>query len=423
MIDGRAQTNLSGRGIFHKERVSRVIHCKVVEFQTKSISMTRRFLKRWSMERAVVWLLLAASLLLRAQHQDEKSLAQQADNALRSDDYEHAIASYEELLKLEPGSAAAWSNLGTAWFAKGDYAKASRSFARASHLQPTSADYAFNLALSLIRQDKCADAQTYLHMALRSNAYARRGHYLAGMCAFVSKQWFEAKEDLKAAGNAGHRSAEMYYMLAIAARKTNDPVEAKRAYDQLRTNYSNSSLYHEITAEALDRADEDSEAEKQLAMAIETDPRATSLHAQLGLLLWKAHRLPEAERAFRSELELDPRSYSALHFLGDIAEQTNRPEEALSWYKRAMQVQPESGEAHFSLGRILESQGRSQQALKELTAAASQMPDDASVHYWSARTLKHLGRMQEAKKELDKVRQIQTAERSALLRRLGNGGQ
>jgi hypothetical protein len=61
--------------------------------------------------------------------------------------------------------------------------------------------------------------------------------------------------------------------------------------------------------------------------------------------------------------------------------------------------------------------------LNELTAAASQMPEDASVHYWSARTLKHLGRMQAAKKELEKVRDIQTAERSALLQKLGNGGQ
>jgi tetratricopeptide (TPR) repeat protein len=385
--------------------------------------MARRFFKGWSTERAVAWLLLATSVFLRAQHQNETSLAQQADNALRSNDYEHAIASYVQLLRLEPRSAAAWSNLGTAWFGKGDYAKASRSFARASHLQPASADYAFNSALSLIRQDKCADAQTYLQMALRSDAYARRGHYLAGMCAFVSKQWLKAKQELKAAGNAGHRSAEMYYMLAIAARKTNDPVEAKQAYDHLRTNYSSSSFYHEITAEALDRADEDSDAEKQLAMAIATDPRAISLHAQLGLLLWKSHRLSEAERAFKSELELDPQSYSALHFLGDIAEQTNRPEEALAWYKWAMKVQPESGEAHFCLGRVLETQGRSQPALKELTAAASRMPDDASVHYWSAKTLKHLGRMQDAKKELDRVREIQTAERSALLQRLGNGGQ
>jgi tetratricopeptide (TPR) repeat protein len=369
----------------------------------------------------ILVVLLAAAVVMRAQHPDVQRLAQHGDSALRSNDFDQAISDYEQVLKLQPQAAAAWSNLGSAWFAKADFSKSSRSFAQASRLRPDNVDYAFNTALSLIRLDQCASAQTYLQRSLQSRIYAKAGHYLRGMCAFVSQQWSKAKEELDAACEAGSDSAETYYMLAIAARKTGHPTEAKRAYDLLRSKYQDSSFYHEITAEALDRDDQDREAQKQIAMAIASAPLTPGLHAQYGFLLWKAHRVAEAEAAFKEELALDDRSYSALHFLGEIAEQTNRPEEALAWYRRAWRLQPESAEAHFALGRALETEGKNEVALKELKVAELQMADNASLHYWAARTLRHLGLTENANEELKKVQEINAAERSSILRKLGNG--
>ncbi len=367
--------------------------------------------------------LLAASAAVFAQHQDAKALAQRADDALRSGTYEQAIVDYEQLLKLEPNAAPAWSNLGSAWFSKGDFSKASRAYVRASQLQPANADYAFNAALSFIKLDSCTEAEDYLQISLRSESYFKSGHFLRGLCAYVSEQWKAAETELDAASNAGSHSAETYYMLSIAARKAHDPAEAKRAYELLRTHYADSSFFHELTGEALDRADQDPEAQKQIEMAIASDPRALGLHAQLGLLQWKAHHLPEAEKAFKEELALNDRSYSALRYLGDIAEKTSRPREALEWYRRALQAQPGSGEAHFALGRALANEGQNQEALKELTIAKSQLPDDASVHYWLATTLKSLGHKDSANEELNTVREILAAQRSAQLKKLGNGVQ
>jgi tetratricopeptide (TPR) repeat protein len=374
---------------------------------------------KWS----VASLLLAASVVMNAQHESAAVIARHADQALRSGYYERAIADFQQLLKLQPNSAPAWSNLGSAWFAKGEFSRASHAYMHASHLQPANPDYAFNAALSLIRLDGCAKADGYLQTSLRSDSYLKSGHFLRGLCAYVSEQWATAERELVSASNAGSHSAETYYMLAIAARKANDPVEAKDAYELLRSNYPDSSFFHELTGEALDRADQDAEAQKQIEMAITSDPRALGLHAQLGLLYWKAHRLPEADKAFKEELALDDSSYSALHFLGDIAEKTNQPEEALTWYERALQVNPGSGEAHFAVGRALESQGHSQDALKELMTAQSQLPEDSSVHYWLAKTLRALGHTDSANRELDKVRELLDSQRSAQLKKLGGGVQ
>src|ERR1035441_10290851 len=122
---------------------------------------------RTTKQSASLAVLFASSIAIFAQHQDVKVLAQQADSALQSGSYEQAIADYQQVLKFEPDSAAAWSNLGSAWFAKGEFFKASRSYVHASQLQPANTDYSFNAALSLIRLDKCDDAEVYLQRSLQ----------------------------------------------------------------------------------------------------------------------------------------------------------------------------------------------------------------------------------------------------------------
>jgi tetratricopeptide (TPR) repeat protein len=260
-----------------------------------------------------------------------------------------------------------------------------------------------------------------LHTPLSSNKYAAKAHYLKGMCAFVVQDWRKASSEMQAGIDAGSRSAEAYYMLSIAARKSNAPERARQAYETLHQLYPDSSFYHELTAEALDRSDLDSEAEKQIKLAIASDPHARDLHAQLGFLLWKVQQFPEAEQAFQEELKLTPNSYSSLHYLGDIAEKTNHPEQALQWYRQALQLQPGSAEAHYAVGRAIQMQGYEEEALQEYESALPQLQNDASLHYAIAKALKHLGRNEEARAELQKVREINEAERLHLLQRFGNG--
>ena len=322
---------------------------------------------------------------------------------------------------INPSFAPVWSNLGSALFAKGNLSEASRCFVQASKVEPGNADYAFNAALSLTRQNRCQEAEQYLQIAFSSSTYAARVHYLGGMCAFVAQDWPKAASEMQAGIDAGSRSAEAYYMLSIAARKSNDPERAKQAYETLRQLYPDSSFFHELTAEALDRSDLDTEAEKQIMLAISSDAAAHDLHAQLGFLLWKAQQLPAAEQAFQEELKITPDSYSSLHYLGEIAEKTDRPDQALHWYQQALRIQPGSAEARYAVGRALQMQGREEDALKEYESALPHLQGDASLHYSIAKVLKHLGRNKEAIAELQKVREINNAERLQLLQRFVNG--
>jgi tetratricopeptide (TPR) repeat protein len=366
----------------------------------------------------IVVLLLSVTAQAPAQESATVRLAKEADQSLSEHDYDRAIADYKRIVHIDPSSAAAWSNLGAAWFAKGNLSQASGAFEHAASLQPANRDYAFNAALALVREDKCDASAKYLKQSLLSPQRRAGAQYLLGLCAFVSQNWQEAKESLLSAEAVGSESAETYYMLTIAARKSRDPEQAKRAFDILRSKFPDSSLLHELIGELSDQSDTGADALKEMTLAISDSPTAPGLHAKLGFLLWKAHRSSDAEVLFQQELAIDPHSYSAMHYLGDIAEKNNQLPQALVWYERALREQPQSGEAHFAAGRVLELEGRSEDALRELRASFPTLEGDASAHYWTAEVLKKLGMKEQANLELSKVQEINSAERDVLLTKL-----
>jgi len=381
------------------------------------LTLTRwRVIREASIAAATLALLLPT--LGVCQPSNTTVILNEADTALREHNYDLAITDYKKVLQIQPSSAAAWSNLGAAWFSKGDLAKATNSFQHAASIKPSSPDYAFNAALALVREDQCDSAERYWIVAVRSPQHRPGALYLQGLCAFVSKNWRDAKGLLLNAEAGGNRTAETYYMLTVAARKSQDPDQAKRAFELLRSGFPDSSLLHELIAEVSDQDYMSADAEKEISLAISNSPDAPGLHAKLGFLLWKNHQLQEAQRLFEQELAIDPHSYSAMHFLGDIAERSSDFSRALNWDERALRERPESGEAHFAVGRVLELEGRNQDALKELRASFPELDDDASAHYWTARILKTLGMKEQAKVELAKVQDINKADRSVLLTKL-----
>ena len=379
--------------------------------------------RRGYVSRYIFVALFCFSVLLRSICQESTSnqVAREADQALRAHDYDLAITDYREVLRTNPSSAAAWSNIGAAWLAKGFLSSASDSFMHAARLQPANSDYAFNAALALVRSDKCDVAERYLKVSLQSPQHRTATLFLSGLCAFVAQKWSLARDTLATAEASGSQTAETYYMLTIAARKSQSPNEAGRAFNLLKSGFPNSSLLHELVGEALDENSQSEEAQGELSLAIANSPHAPSLHAKLGFLLWKAHRLDDAAKLFEQELEIDSHSYSAMHYLRDIAEQNSQLRQAQMWYERALREEPESGEAHFAAGRVLELEGRSREALKELQVSLPALEKDASVHYWTARVLRKLGMKEQANLELSRVQEINEAERNSLMTRLSNG--
>ncbi len=372
--------------------------------------------------RAPLALLLAACVLLSAPPSlrgQSVVYSQAADAALSRQDYDRAILDYDKVLKASPSFAPAWNNLGTAWFAKKDYAKASRAFLEAVRLQPKNDDFQFNAGIALMRSDRCGAAKPHLERSMLSSKYKASAEYLEGVCAFVHEQWQAAEKEIGKAESDGFRTAEVYYMLTIASRKTHNPKGAERSYKLLCKWFPDSPLRHELLGVALDRAGQDAAAQSEIASAIASRPLEPGLHLQLGLLLLKWKDLPKAKALFEQELAIDKHSYLAMRYLGEIASQSGQPDAAWEWYKRALRENPAFSEGHYELGCLLAEKGQYADALRELQSSFPAMDQDASAHYRMARVLQRLGRIQEAGKELARVYAINDAARQRDLQRFG----
>ena len=368
-------------------------------------------------------LLLASCVVLTAPHSlrgqtDVYSTA--ADAALNRQDYDLAISDYKKVLKTSPSFAPAWNNLGTAWFAKNEYAKASGAFLEAVRLQPKNDDFQFNAGMALMRSDKCEAAKQHLERSTTSAKYKARAEYLRGVCAFVQEQWPAAEMEIGNAESDGFRIAEVYYMLTIASRKARNPEGAERAYGLLCKWFPDSPLRHELLGETLDRAGQDAAAQSEIASAIAGRPLEPGLHAQLGILQLKRQDLPKAKASFEQELAIDKHSYLAMRYLGEIAQRSGQPDAAMEWYQRALRENPAFGEGHYALGCLLAERKQYDDALRELRASFPAMDEDVSAHYWMARVLQKLGRSREANNELARVRAINAAVRQKDLQKLGH---
>jgi tetratricopeptide (TPR) repeat protein len=373
-------------------------------------------------ERASLVLLLGMFGAFLAPHSLNGQIAvysHAADEALSRQNYDLAISDYKKVLKASPSFAPAWNNLGTAWFAKNEYAKASEAFLQAVRYQPKNDDYQFNAGIALMRSDQCDAAKPHLERSTISVKYKARAEYLEGVCAFVHEQWQVAEKEIGNAESNGFQTGEVYYMLTIASRKANNPEGAERAYKLLCKNFPDSPLRHELLGEALDRAGQDEAAQSEIASAIASRPKEPGLHLQLGVLELKWQDLPGAKASFEKELAIDTHSYMAMRYLGDIAERSGQPDAALEWYQHALKENREFSDGHYALGRLLADRGRYVDALRELEASFPAMDQDVSAHYWMARVLQKLGRNREANDQMAKVREIHDAARLQDLQKLG----
>src|SRR4029077_11350986 len=88
-------------------------------------------------------------------------------------DVPRAIRAYQTSLALDPTSANVWLDLGTAYEAEGDLAKARVSFLEAKHAYPLSAEISWRYGNFLLRQQELNQAFAEIRRAVEADP--RRG--------------------------------------------------------------------------------------------------------------------------------------------------------------------------------------------------------------------------------------------------------
>ncbi len=134
-----------------------------------------------------------------------------------------------------------------------------------------------------------------------------------------------------------------------------------------------------MTLQALNRHEE---AIPYYARAIAIKPDYAEAHNNLGDALMKCNRSEEALTHYERLAAIRPDLAEALNNVGAALHALNREIEAIAHFTKALVIRPDYADAHANLGRALESLGRIEEAARAFEKAIEHAPTAAKFYHW-----------------------------------------
>jgi tetratricopeptide (TPR) repeat protein len=267
---------------------------------------------------------------------------------------DEAIAEGQKALALQPDYPDALSNLGIAFYEKGDFAAAIACYERAMGLKPN-----------------FVQAHSNLGNALRA-----------------LKRHDEAVPHYRRAIELAPQFADAWNNLGTTLRDLKNPAEAEAAYRRalaLKQDEPETLNNLGLCLKDLDKLDE-AEATLRRSLAIESRNAKTLLY--LATLLLDRHKPDEAASLCAQALNLEPQNHDVINLLGRVAFERNDLDAALALFRRALELKPDLADALNNMGNALKEKGRLDEARAAYLKALALDPNVTGVYVNYADSIK-----------------------------------
>lgn len=298
---------------------------------------------------------------------DAEQHVERAHEAYEAGRWDEAETELREALSLNPSRAEWHFNLGLTLEAAGRHEDALRAFSDAHDLEPGDAHTLIALGINALRADKPRDAIAWLEEAQRLEP-DRADSYIHRIEAFARL--------------GEHEQAETMYYLAQQCEGGDSALALAHLADSLMDR----SLYDK--------------AIWCLREAAHVDPHLPEVHARLAEAYAATGRHERARQLYLRELREDPGSIDTLLDLGDLLVEMGRLAEAGEKYRRVLELESDHREAHFALGELALRQGSDRDALAAFRVLLRLEPDFPGVRRRVASILLRRGDVSDARKLL-----------------------
>lgn len=300
-------------------------------------------------------------------------------------EWQKAIACYQQAIKLDPQEAEYHLQLGQAWskannqdqanlayfegfslkpqaasgkihYLLGDkllkqknVEKAIACYRRAITQQPDLIDGYWQLGEILLRMGNYSGAETYCRQGLKVDAHQSRGYFLLGNALYQQQKWPTAVTCYQKAAELEPNNAGMKHNLGEALSRAQQWPEAVQAYNQ----------------------------------AIALQPDYFWSHNNLGDALLKLEQWQSAANAYRQAIKLKPDFVWSHYNLGEASAKLGQWDEATKAYQEAQKLDPNLPEPRQKLGEVLHRRTKSSQAeaLAYLLEQIAQDPDNIEFYH------------------------------------------
>ena len=250
-------------------------------------------------------------------------------------DYQAAIDSFNQALRLNPRSTKTLNNLGNAYAAQKEWKLAENEFRTALRLDPANADANYNLGVLLMMKGSTADAIPHF----------QRVHSA------------QSKMNLVRAYLQVHRTAEALQAAETLSSQNKADVQVQFSLGVLL----GSEHQYKAAERVLDRADA-------------LQPESFEILFNLGQVLLRAGDNTRAELTLNRALKLQPESAEALYLLGLTYSAQSRPLDALDVLMRAHKIAPDNVDIIFLVAQVTMSQNYYEDAIPLLESGLKIAP-------------------------------------------------
>ncbi len=325
--------------------------------------------------------LIAGSLTapVAAQAHSPRQWFAAGQRALARRQYARARRDFHQVLKLDPGQAGAWVNLGIIAERRQRWPAAMRNLKQAQKLAPRMAGIHLDLGLVNYHRHRYTAAAGYFRAYLQQVPSSTQARYLLGLCEFFQLHYPAAFRNLKPLWPQERRQVSYLYTLAIAAGESHHQESSSRALLQLSRVGAGTPALMLIEARAYINLQQDARALPLLRQALARNPRLPFAHYLLGIILQRRRRFRPARREFISDLGAEPGLAYDYEHLGQIALERGRPAAARARFLQALRAMPRLAAARFGLGESLLHLGHPAAALAQLDRARQQVPHSALI--------------------------------------------
>ncbi|MGL5832578.1 MAG: tetratricopeptide repeat protein, partial [Waterburya sp.] len=330
-------------------------------------------------------------------------------------EWQKAIAYYQQAIKLDPQEAEYHLQLGQAWskannqdqanlayfegfslkpqaasgkihYLLGDkllkqnhIERAITCYRRAITQQPDLIDGYWQLGEILLAMGNYPGAETYCRQGLKVNAHQSRGYFLLGKVSYQQQKWQTAVTCYQKAVELEPNNADMQHNLGEVFSRVQQWSEAVQAYGQAITLQPNYFWSHNNLGDALLKLEQWQSATNAYRQAIKLKPDFVWSHYNLGEALAKLGQWDEATKAYQGAQKLDPNLPEPRQKLGEMLHRRTKSsqEEALAYsleqiaqdpdniefYHQAISLDKQNYQLYLGLGKALFKQDKLDEAI------------------------------------------------------------
>lgn len=333
--------------------------------------------------------------------------ARRANYYLRANQPQKAIAEFAALVDADPNNLNAQTNLGVLLYFAGRNAEAQEPLQKAIQLDPTLHKIEALLGLCDARLGQLSAARQHLSAALEHPLDARLEKEVGLRLIEIQS----AQHDLNAAAATVGRLSEHAPtdpdILFVSYRIHTDL--ASESLLSLSLAAPRSARMHQAIAHELERGGDNSDAIISYRNAVAADTNLPGIHYELAEALRSANTESQramAEKEYALALESNPRDAMAAAHLADLRIQHGDVDGAATLYTQALTFDPANIDATLGMANVAEEHNDSTRQLEYLQQVLHEDPSNLKAHFRLMGLYRRLHRPTDAQRELDTYQKL-----------------